>query len=294
MLYYIENEQFIVGIDSKGAELHSMKSKKTGTEYVWQADASVWARHAPILFPIVGRLKDKKYTAAGQEYTITQHGFGRDLEFTCTAQEAQSISFTLTPNEYTKPMYPFDFELTVRYTLDGNTLKKEHITTNHGDTEMYYEVGGHDAYNVALENGECMADYYVAFDGETAIHPIVNDEALMLTQNKRDIALQDGKLYLTSELFALDALILDDIKTRSVCVRSDKSAHCIRMDFEDFPYLGIWSKYTGTDTNYVCIEPWSTLPDAAYLDHALENKIGVHCLKPEQSETLTFSTTITE
>lgn len=292
MQYTIKNEQFTVVLDSKGAELHSMKSVKSGIEYVWQADPSIWARHAPILFPIIGRLKDKTYTVDGKAYTITQHGFGRDLEFSCTEQTAHSISFTLMPDAYTKQMYPFDFMLTVRYTLDGSTLKKEHIITNNSDTDMYYEVGGHDAYNVALEPDETMADYYIDFGEGNAIHPLINDEALMITKEKRDIALKDGKLYLTSELFVLDALILDDIRTRSVCIKSDKSAHCIRMDFKDFPYLGIWSKYTGTDTNYVCIEPWSTLPDAAYLDHALENKVGVRCLKPGKSETLTFSTTI--
>lgn len=294
MLYTIENDLFTVQISSKGAELCSMKSKTSDTEYVWQADASIWGRHAPILFPIIGRLKDKKYSVGNTEYSITQHGFGRDLEFTCTAQDKNSISLTLLPNDTTKTMYPFDFELTVRYTLDGNTLKKEHITTNHGDTAMYYEVGGHDAYNVALEKDEVMADYYVDFGGGDAIYPLINDEALMITKDKREVSLTDGKLYLTSELFALDALILDDVPVRSVCIRSEKSAHCIRMDFEDFPYLGIWSKYTGTDTNYVCIEPWSTLPDASYLDHALENKVGVRCLQAGESESLTFSTTITE
>lgn len=294
MQYTIQNEQFTVVIDSKGAELSSMKSKASGTEYVWQADPSIWGRHAPILFPIVGRLKDKTYTVGGTAYTITQHGFGRDLEFACTAQTQTSIDFTLLPIDYTRVMYPFDFELTVRYTLDGATLKKEHITKNNGETDMYYEVGGHDAYAVALEDGETMADYYIDFGGGDAIHPLVNNESLMITREKREVPLTDGKLYLTDELFALDALILDDIQTRSVCVRSDKSAHGIRVDFEDFPYLGIWSKYTGKPTNYVCIEPWSTLPDAAYLDHALENKIGVRCLKPGAGETLTFSTTITE
>lgn len=294
MQYTIQNEQFTVVIDSKGAELSSMKSKASGTEYVWQADPSIWARHAPVLFPFVGRLKNKKYTVSGTEYTITQHGFGRDLEFSCTEQTDTSIAFTLTPNDYTKPMYPFDFAFTVRYTLEGNTLKKEHITTNNGDADLYYEVGGHDAYNVAFEPDEKMADYYVDFGEGDAIHPLVNDDALMLTKEKRDVPLQNGRLYLTGELFALDALILDDLKTRSVSVKSNTSAHCIRMDFEDFPYLGIWSKYTGSDTNYVCIEPWSTLPDAAYLDYALENKIGVRCLNPGATETLTFSTTITE
>lgn len=293
MQYTIENEYFTVVIDSKGAELSSMKSKSSGLEYVWQADPAIWARHAPILFPIIGRLKDKTYTVSGKEYTIAQHGFGRDSEFACTAQSENSIDFTLTPNDTTRPVYPFEFALTVRYTLDGAALKKEHITTNNGDTDMYYEVGGHDAYNVALEPGETMEDYYVDFGGGDAVHPLINNEALMVTKEKRDVPLKDGRLYLSSELFALDALIMDDAP-RSVSIKSDKSAHCIRMDYEDFPYLGVWSKYTGEDTNYVCIEPWSTLPDAAYLDHALENKVGVRCLKAGETETLTFSTTITE
>ena len=293
MKYTIENEFFTVEIDSKGAELCSMKSKSSDVEYIWQADPSIWARHAPILFPIIGRLKDKTYSVGSKEYTISQHGFGRDSEFTCTKQCANSIDFTLLPNDTTRAVYPFDFALTVHYTLDGQTLKKEHITTNHGDVDMYYEVGGHDAYNVALEPGETMADYYVDFGSGDAIHPIVNNEAILLTKTKRDVPLKNGKLYLSSELFSLDALILDDAPT-FVTIKSDKSAHSIRMDYGDFPYLGIWSKYTGSDTNYVCIEPWSTLPDAEYLDHALENKVGVRCLKAGQTETLTFATTITE
>ena len=97
MTYTIENEKFSVSIDSKGAELCSMRSKKTGIEYVWQADPHVWARHAPVLFPIVGRLKDKTYTVGGKEYHITQHGFGRDLEFACTEQTDTTLAFTLMP-----------------------------------------------------------------------------------------------------------------------------------------------------------------------------------------------------
>ena len=294
MTYTIENEKFSVTIDSKGAELSSMRSKQTGIEYVWQAEPSIWARHAPVLFPIIGRLKDKTYSVGGKSYQITQHGFGRDLEFACTEQTDTSIALTLTPNAYTKPMYPFDFAFTVRYTLEGNTLRKQHITTNRGDTDMYYVVGGHDAYNVALEPNETMEDYYVDFGSGDAIYPLINDDALMITKDKRTVPMEDGKLFLSSELFQLDALILDDWKNRTVSIRSKKSKHVISMEFADFPYLGIWSKYTGKDTNYVCIEPWSTLPDANYLDHALKNKIGVRKLAPNSSETLTFTTTIEE
>ncbi len=294
MTYTIENEKFSVSIDSRGAELCSMRSKQTGIEYVWQAEPSIWARHAPVLFPIIGRLKDKTYSVGGKSYQITQHGFGRDLEFACAEQTDTSIALMLTPNEYTRSMYPFDFAFTVRYTLEGNTLKKQHITTNCGDTDMYYEVGGHDAYNVALEPNETMEDYYVDFGSGDAIYPLINDDALMITKDKRTVPLKDGKLFLSGELFKLDALILDDCQPRTVSIRSKKSKHVICMKFENFPYLGIWSKYTGANTNYVCIEPWSTLPDANYLDHALENKIGVRRLAPKSNEILTFTTTVEE
>ena len=292
MKYTIHNAVLTAEIDSYGAELCSLRSNLTGTEYIWQADPEIWARHAPLLFPIIGRLKDKQYTVDGQTYDITQHGFARDSEFVCIEQNENSIALSLVISEQAERMYPFPIALTIRYTLDGNRLKKEHITTNKGAEPLYYEIGGHDAFNVALDAGETMQDYYVDFGDRAELYPFVNDENLMLTKDKRTVPLKDGRLYLDPEVFALDALIMDDISPRHLSIRSDKSAHTIRMDFEDFPYVALWTKYTGKATNYVCIEPWTTLPDCAYLDKALENKIGVRRLNAGETEIVTTLTTI--
>lgn len=292
MKYTIHNAVLTAEIDSHGAELCSLRSNLTGTEYIWQADPEIWARHAPLLFPIIGRLKDKQYTVGGQTYDITQHGFARDSEFVCIEQNENSIALSLVISEQAERMYPFPIALTIRYTLDGNRLKKEHITTNKGAEPLYYEIGGHDAFNVALDAGETMQDYYVDFGDRAELYPFVNDENLMLTKDKRTVPLKDGRLYLDPEVFALDAFIMDDISPRHLTIRSDKSSHTIRMDFEDFPYVALWTKYTGKATNYVCIEPWTTLPDCAYLDKALENKIGVRRLNAGETEIVTTLTTI--
>ncbi len=290
----LENELFRVEINPFGAELSSFRSKKTDTEYVWQADPAVWKRHAPILFPIVGRLKDKTYTVGGKAYEITQHGFGRDLMWQVGSAGADYAEFVLEPSDKTREMYPWDFVCTVRYTLAGSTLKKEHIVMNRSDTDMYYEVGGHDAYNLCWLPGEAITDYFVAFEGTQTLHPILTDENVMLSRNHGNLPLIDSCLPITRETFAHDAIITDDLPVRRATIGCVKNDRRVTMDFADFPYFAVWSAYKDFDVPYVCLEPWSTLPDGGYLDHAIENKVGVRVLGPGQEETLSFSTTITE
>lgn len=290
----LENERFRVEINPFGAELSSFKSKKTGTEYVWQADPAVWKRHAPILFPIVGRLKDKTYTVGGTAYEITQHGFGRDLEWQIGNKGANWVEFVLEANDFTKKMYPWDFVCTVRYTLTDATLQKEHIVFNRSDTDMYYEVGGHDAYTLCWQPGESITDYFVLFEGTEVLHPILTDENVMLSRDHGDLPLRECCLPITRETFRHDAIIMDDLPVRRATIGSTKNDRTVTMTFTDFPYFAVWSAYKDFDVPYVCLEPWSTLPDGGYLDHAIENKVGVRVLRSGQEETLAFSTTIEE
>lgn len=290
----LENALFKVTIKELGAELCSMKSKADGTEYVWQADPDGWARHAPLLFPIIGRLKEQRYTLDGTSYDITMHGFGRDLPFEVRRVSEACVEFTLTQSDFTKKMYPWDFLFTVRYTLDGAALKKEHIMVNRDSTTLYYEVGGHDAYALCLLPGEQITDYRVEFEGTNALHPILTDENVFLSQQHGDVPLENGALPITRETFKDDAMILDDLPVRRVSIASSKSDKRITVDFADFPYLGLWSPYKDFDVQFVCIEPWSTLPDGGYLGYELAEKVGIRRLAPGQAETLTFTTTITE
>lgn len=292
-MHRLENNDFTVLIDERGAELVSFRSKRDDTEYIWQADPAIWKRHAPLLFPVIGRLKNGQYTAGGKAYTIPQHGFGRDLVWMLHRVSDTCAVYTLTQNEQTKAMYPWDFTCTVRYTLDGATLIKEHTTRNDSDTEMYYELGGHDGYALCLGAGERLTDHYVAFEGVDTLHPILADENVMLSQAHGALPLTDGRLYLTRETFRHDALILDDLPVRRVTVGCVKSSRRVTMDFADFPYFALWSVYKDFDVPFICLEPWSTLPDGGYLDHAIERKVGVRRLAPGGQETLTFRTTVT-
>ncbi|NBH79515.1 aldose 1-epimerase family protein [Clostridiaceae bacterium] len=294
-MVYLENDRFRAAIDEKGAELSSLIGKSDGTEYVWQGDPNIWARHAPLLFPVIGRLKGKQYTLNGQAYSITQHGFGRDLEFSISKQCSPScVELTLVQNDITKRMYPYDFSLTIRYTLDGNQLKKEHIMQNPNDIPLYYEVGGHDGYNICLSEGETIQDSYVQFEGTNEMHPLRLDENILLTGESDTVLLDDGRLWIDRETFRTDAIMMESPKIRRLTICSQKHSKKITVAFDDFDYVGIWSAYKPFDVPYVCIEPWSTLPDCSFLGQELEKKVGVRCVAPRQSETLTFTTIVSE
>lgn len=291
----IANDVLKVSIDELGAELTSIVRKDNCTEYVWKADPAIWKRHAPLLFPVIGRLKDKEYEANGKTWSITQHGFGRDLAFEAHPVSNRCVEFVLKDNEYTHSMYPYKFKLTIRYTLSGNTLKKEHIVENLSKMPMYYELGGHDAYAICLTPEEKITDSYIEFaDDIKEIHPIVYDDDIMLTKDHRTVPLDDhSRLYIQRDTFREDALVLDDVKTRKVTLGSKVSDKKVVMEFDDFRYISFWSKYVADqDVPYVCIEPWTSLPDGNYLGKALSEKEGIRCIEPGESETLSFSVSV--
>ena len=290
----LENEGFRAEINPFGAELTSFRSKTTGTEYVWEGDPAAWKRHAPVLFPIVGRLKDKTYTVDGASFEITQHGFGRDLEWEPKQVSGTCAEFTLTQSEYTKKMYPWDFTCTLRFTLDGGSLLKEHITRNDSGSTMYYEIGGYDAYTLCWQKDEKITDYFVEFEGTDALTRIVTDESVMLTAERSRLPLDGGRLHISRELFASDAVMTEGLTVRRASIGSTKNSRRVTMEFGDFPYFAVWSPYKDFDVPFTCLEPWSTLPDGTHLDHAIENKQGIRRLAPGESETLAFRTTITE
>lgn len=292
MIYTIENDLVKATFTSKGAELISYILKSDNKEYIWQGNPEIWAKHAPLLFPFIGRLKDGEYTFEGKTYHSPSHGFGRDSEFTVTSKEETSITFYLEPNELSAQIYPFQFTFQVQYSLEGTTLKKTHTFTNKDTRTLYYEVGGHDGYNLCLEEGEVMEDYYVDFGNLEEIHPLCLDENIMILKDTYTIPLKDGKLPLHMNLFVPDALMLHNIPVRSVCIRSNKSARSVRFDFPDFPTLGIWTKRLPFNTNYLCFEPWSTLPDCAYLGKEIEQKVDIRKVAVGDSDSLSFSVTI--
>ncbi len=288
MIYTIENDFIKVDVDSTGAELKSIKciDDEMDLEYLWQLDPAIWERQAPLLFPVIGRLKDGEYVFENNTYEMQIHGFARFAEFEVKSSAQDEIVLKTRSNNETLKEYPFEFELEIGYKLDGYAIIKSHTATNKSDKTMYYEIGGHEGYNIALMSGERMEDYFISFPGMKSIETYTSDDDVMMNREKKEVELENGKLYLSPEVFKNDALIIDEFEQRRVILENDKNDRTVEVEFDDFKYLGLWTKYMRG--NYICIEPWSSLPDCNYLGKELENKKDIRRLPPGNSETLKY------
>ena len=294
MIYTISNEKLTVKIDSYGAELSSIKKNGSDIEYLWQGDERSWASRASVLFPFIGRLKDKKYIYDGAEYSINSHGFARKMEFDVEDSGESYITFFIKDNIDTLKEYPFNFKFSITYSLDGNRIVKEQHIENLSNGSMLYEVGGHDGYNIAIYDGEAMSDYYFKFNDNVKLDTYAFDENLMLAKEKKDVRTNNGILDISMELFKDDALVLtfDDEKDRTVSLCNKSGEYNIQVDFGQCKYLGLWTRYLDYETKFVCIEPWTSLPDCAFLDYSFDNKIDVRKLDKGESETISYTITI--
>ncbi|MDQ3290846.1 MAG: aldose 1-epimerase family protein, partial [Bacteroidota bacterium] len=146
MMHTLQNDTFQIGVQEHGAELCSFKNTQTNLEYIWQADPAIWARHAPVLFPIVGKLKDNQYTYKGKSYTLPQHGFARDHAFTLESKTENSLTFLLQQSEASLNNYPFDFRLFISYRLEENALTVAYRVENPSDKNLYFSLGAHPGF----------------------------------------------------------------------------------------------------------------------------------------------------
>lgn len=271
----LKNKTFTIKINPKGAELFSIFNHENQTEYMWNADPEFWGKSSPVLFPIVGSLKENVYRFEGQEYTLPRHGFARDKEFVVEKLEENNVTFLLTYDENTLKVYPFKFEFRLIYSLENNTLKVTYSVKNIGENKMYFSVGGHPAFAVPLAENTEYTDYYLQFNKtETFKRWGLTAEGLIKIQ-PFDFLIDTNKLSLTKELFYDDAIVLKNLESTSVILKSDKTNHQVKFDFEGFPYLGIWA---AKDADFVCIEPWCGIADSANHNQELTEKEGIICL----------------
>ncbi len=290
MDYTIKNNMIEVVISDHGAEVQSVKGAHTGEEYMWQADPEIWGRHAPVLFPIVGRLKNDEYKYQGKTYHMGQHGFARDWDFEVYNHTQESITFLLKDNEKTREMSPFKLEFRVNYNLMNNLLEENFSVVNKSDETMIFGVGGHPGFNLPVNNGEEKEDYY--FDMHPSIARVkIPLKGAYLDWNNRSLASTDSFIGLSDELFKDDALIYElHGHDNKVSLRTDKSKFHINVWTRNAPYVGIWSQYPNT-ANYVCIEPWWGIADREDADGELEHKYGMNHLEPGKEYQAGFSIT---
>ena len=279
MNYEIKNEFLKAKIKSFGAELNSLQKIDENLEYIWQGDSKYWARHSPILFPIVGRLKDDTYFYKNQKYSMTQHGFARDKEFELIKKEADFLEFRLKSDEKSLEIYPFDFELYLSYKLEKSSLIVSYKVINKSDEKMLFSIGAHPAFNWSLEENGKKEDYFLEFENikETKRY-FLND--LGLVYDSVDLKITDNKITLNEELFKNDALVFNDLNIKKVSLKNSKNENFIKLNFENFPYLGIWSKPSGAP--FLCIEPWFGVADEQNSTQNLEDKKGIITLQKDE------------
>ncbi|HLI92921.1 MAG TPA: aldose 1-epimerase family protein [Puia sp.] len=275
-MYTIENHDLNVRIHPKGAELQSIYGKHTGLEYLWGGDPAFWARHSPLLFPIVGALKCNTYYFEGKAYTLPRHGFARDKEFTVQAQSGDSIQFLLTSDQQTLAVYPFEFELRVSYQLRPVGLATTYQVQNRSASPIYFSLGAHPAFRVPLVPGTAYSDYYLEFDGvqNAPRWPISKDG--LIEREPQPLLQGTAVLRLDKQLFQKDALVFKQLVSTGVTLRSGRTPRGLRIDFPGFPYLGIWDA-PGAD--FVCIEPWCGIADSVGSDQQLATKEGINRLE---------------
>ncbi len=276
----IENNQCKATFLTKGAELKSLIDTKSGKEWMWQADPAFWGKTSPILFPIVGALKDNTYYYEGKSYTLPRHGFARDMNFDIREQAGDRVVFGLTSSGETLKLFPFDFDLEVEYILEGAALRAEYRVKNISETEqMWFSLGTHPAFAIEVNDRKTFDDYQLFFSKDEILHlhPLQNNLLLKTTE---DLPLEKGSLSLSYSLFDNDALVMTDMKSESLVLSNSKDLQKLTFSFTNFPYFGIWS---AKNANFVCLEPWAGIADFDDHNGELTQKFGIMQLAPKAS-----------
>jgi len=265
-MYTISNEYLTVEVSEEGAELTSIKYNDT--EYLWTGDKKYWGRHAPILFPMVGALKDNRCMIKGEEYTMTQHGFARDMTFGLFSKTKDSICFLLESNEETLKKYPFEFELYVKYELNVRAVKVTYEVVNSGNNAMFFSIGGHPAFNLFSD----LSDHYIEFELPETQKKVFVENGLVKTSDVLRLN-NTNKIELDEYSFKDDAMIFKDLDSSKVWLKSNKTDKAVCMHIAGFPYLGIWSKKDGAP--FVCLEPWFGIADTVGHNGDFTKKEGI-------------------
>lgn len=285
----ISNEKLTVVIDPQGAELQSIVRKDTGLEYLWSGDPAFWGKKSPVLFPIVGGLKDNTYRYNGQTYTLGRHGFAREQLFTVTEQGMEHVSLRLSDNKNTRNVYPFHFNFTIQYLLQDDQLQVTYQVENKDEKVLLFSVGAHPAFKLPLVADTTYEDYYLYFnkEEETGSWPLspggqIETAPVPLLQHTHELPLKKS-------LFYQDALVFKDLASTAISIKSKSTPHGLTLAFEGFSYMGIWA---AKDADFVCIEPWCGIADSVTATGELEEKEGINRLAPGKVFERTWTATL--
>lgn len=288
MQYTITTSSSAAVIDSLGAQLISLQDV-LGNEYVWQRDPAYWAKCAPILFPMVGRLENGKIRIEGQNYEMPIHGFAKESEFELYEQGKSTICFVLKNSEDTLKMYPYKFELYVRFTLQGDSLITEYNVRNINERPMLFCIGAHPGFYCPLQGDEKFEDYELRFERpETISCPTLVDGEIKFSRSKELLSGEDV-LPLTYDLFDDDALVFEKLSSRRITLISRKSRRGLEFHFPDYDTVAFWTP-PKRQAPFLCFEPWHGMGMRDDEDStSLQEKKGVITLQKKEEFTARFT-----
>lgn len=275
----ISNSILTAEIKHMGAELCSLKDN-LNKEYIWNGNPEFWGKHSPVLFPIVGTLKDNTYQHNNSEYHLPRHGFAREMEFKLIDKQDSSAVFSLLASQETKVKYPFDFDLHLIYTLENKSLKIEYKVFNKGESKMPFSIGAHPAFD--LPNN--FENYSLVFEEKNTLNYYLLEDGL-ISNTTNTLSLDQNELHLNYKLFENDALVFKNIKSKSVTVL-ENSKPFLKVSYPGFPDLGIW---TPPNAPFICIEPWFGYSDTVDKSGSILDKEGIQILDPNKTFHSAFS-----
>lgn len=291
MRYTISNHAARAEVESRGGELVSFRDE-SGLEYIWGGDPAYWPGRNPLLFPIVGNLKNGRVSIDGAVYEMSRHGFARDMEFELTEQTDDGVTLELRESAQTLARYPFPFSLRVCHRVMEQGFSTTFQVKNTGGTPMPFCIGAHTAFRCPLREGERFEDYEVVFDRPlTASMRLLTADGLVSRAQEPVLAGQDRFALDRGVFERVDTMMFDDLPVSAVSLLHRETGRGVRMEFPDFPVLAFWTK-GGVEAPFICIEPWHGCAALADESGRFTEKPGCIVLSPGEMREFCYSVMI--
>lgn len=289
----LSNQYLTVNLRPKGAEIISIVGNQDHINYMWKRDACQWANSAPILFPIVGAIKNDTCRIDGKEYHMTQHGFARHNEFEIKNQSQTEVTFTLVSNDEIIKQYPFLFELNVTYKLVENTLTCFINVKNKDHQTIYFQVGGHPAFACPFMKNESSNDYYVEFsEYETRNQKVIDVAKRGMSHVQLPFFDHEKRFFVRQQLFNNDAIVIKDFKSENISIKSLNHQKSIVFHMQGFDHVGLWTaKHVG---GLLAIEPWVGHADYVDFDGEFKEKESCVALDTDKEFNVQFAVEINQ
>lgn len=255
MLVTLKNDTSTATIDSKGAELQHFVIR--GFDHMWTGDKAYWSGRSPVLFPIVGSLYQGEILIDGKKYVMGNHGFARHTEFEVDQISDVKAVFSLKATDETLAMYPFLFELTLTYTLAQDTMTIDYSVNNLDEKPLYFQLGTHPAFICPIGDS-VLTDWYLEFEQKESLSRLGLKDNLINMDSQVVVMKDTHILPLDKELFKEAAIVFDQVKSRSVTLKSKKVSQSVKVSFKNFSILALWQPYHAP---FLCIEPWTGFGD---------------------------------